>query len=342
MGCLCQKSKKEESYGAKPIENVEYSWDKRRTINVDDFIIKNLEQDEKWKIGGAINGEQVVIDNCNSSSIYILDHINTISIDDCTSCKIIIGPVKGSAFLRDCENCVCLIACGQFRIRDCRNMVIFLSCATQPIIESSSSIHFGCYQLSYPSIREHFKNAQLSIFNNTWSRIHDFTPIEGELNWKILPENTTPQNYFSCHDLSRVGLSLSVIDSAVPYTTAVKMCDRVEHCFVVFFCCEGQEEEAARILIDKIYLERVDCRLVWSRQVELSSQESCNIFQDESYARLTKHGPVIGLLFSGPCITYSCNQVIGESLQHVTVYVSDSPREQVNKFLSITDMRIAF
>lgn len=69
--------------------------DKRRAINVDDFTIENLENCEKWKLPGSINGQQLVIQNCRNCIIYLLDHINTITIDDCVGCKFILGPVKG-------------------------------------------------------------------------------------------------------------------------------------------------------------------------------------------------------------------------------------------------------
>lgn len=42
---------------------------------------------------------------------------------------------------------------------------------------------------------EQFKKAGLSVFNNCWCTIHDFTPVDGERNWGILPENTTPFQY---------------------------------------------------------------------------------------------------------------------------------------------------
>ena len=35
------------------------------------------------------------------------------------------------------------------RTRDCKKMDFFLCCATQPVIESSSGMKFGCYQYYY-------------------------------------------------------------------------------------------------------------------------------------------------------------------------------------------------
>ncbi|XP_075229550.1 protein XRP2-like [Lycorma delicatula] len=345
MGCLFHKSKRTKH----TIENdtkKEYSWDKREAVNVDDFTIENLEDSEKWKLPGCVNGQQLVIQNCKNSTIYVLDHVNTITIDDCVGCKLILGPVKGSTFLRDCKDCICLVASGQFRIRDSRNLIIFLYCATQPIIESSSAILFGCYQLFYSGIKEHFKNAELSVFNNYWNSVHDFTPVDGECNWGILPENTTPFQYISTGgDQFCLGISLSLIDSVVPYTTYTKISDEPDYCFVIYFFNNGEEENFARSLIDKIYTERVDCRLIWSKQIQLEPQEALNMLLSDTNLENVKKGPVIGLLFSGPNVDGFCKQNELACSADSMMYISDDKsilRKQINVFLNISNMHISF
>ena len=39
-------------------------------------------------------GQQFIIKNCENCSIYLFDHINTVSIDDCKNCKIMLGPTQ--------------------------------------------------------------------------------------------------------------------------------------------------------------------------------------------------------------------------------------------------------
>jgi hypothetical protein len=51
--------------------------------------------------------------------------------------------------------------------------------------------------LDYISVPEHFQQAGLSVFNNNWSSIHDFTPIEGESNWCLFPDTIRIQDYIS-------------------------------------------------------------------------------------------------------------------------------------------------
>ena len=33
-----------------------------------------------------------------------------------------------------------------------------------------------------------FRAANLKVYNNTWSSIHDYTPVPGEENWTLLPQ----------------------------------------------------------------------------------------------------------------------------------------------------------
>jgi protein XRP2 len=98
----------------------------------------------------------------------VFDHTGQIQIDDCTNCRMFIGPVHGryyrsilslskektrfSIFIRDSTNCVLATACQQFRTRDCRDTYVYLSCASQPIIESSYNIKFGCLTLNYQQL----------------------------------------------------------------------------------------------------------------------------------------------------------------------------------------------
>jgi hypothetical protein len=51
--------------------------------------------------------------------------------------------------------------------------------------------------VDYISVPEHFQQAGLSVFNNNWSSIHDFTPIEGENNWCLFPDTIRIQDYVS-------------------------------------------------------------------------------------------------------------------------------------------------
>ena len=51
-----------------------------------------------------------------------------------------------------------MLSCQQFRTRDCHKLDIFLLCVSQPIIEASSVVKFGCYQFSYPQLEGEWVN----------------------------------------------------------------------------------------------------------------------------------------------------------------------------------------
>ena len=72
-----------------------YSWDKKKTDN-SDYLVENLTDQIIFKFPGEISGNQFMIRNCQNSSIYLFDFINTITVDDCKNCKIFIGPTKVS------------------------------------------------------------------------------------------------------------------------------------------------------------------------------------------------------------------------------------------------------
>ena len=181
--------------GDKEEEPKQYSWDKLRVeVDVSAFTIDCLVDGEDGRLPGSVNGQQFQIKNCSNSHIFIFDWSNTVTIDDCTHCKIFLGPVKGSVFIRDCTDCVLVAACGQFRTRDCTNLDTFLCVNTQPIIESSTRLRFGCFQYWYSDLDNQMRKAEVTPWNNHWWNIHDFSPVEGGKNWSRLGQ------MFKIHD----------------------------------------------------------------------------------------------------------------------------------------------
>ena len=43
---------------------------------------------------------------------------------------------------------------------------------------------------------DHFTKSRISIFNNNWANIHDFTPVEGETNWSSVTQNSALEELF--------------------------------------------------------------------------------------------------------------------------------------------------
>ena len=61
---------------------------------------------------------------------------------------------------------------------------MFLCVNSQPIIESSSGITVGCFQFSYNKLADHLAAAGLTPWNNYWSQVYDFSPVQTETHWK--------------------------------------------------------------------------------------------------------------------------------------------------------------
>ena len=106
--------------------------------------------------------------------MLLLDHSDQITGDNISNCKIVIGPSSESVFIRNCTNCTFFIACKQFRCRDCSNCTVSLYSKTEPIIESSSAMHFYPYMCAYPGQTEHFAKAGLIPTHNHWANVFDF------------------------------------------------------------------------------------------------------------------------------------------------------------------------
>lgn len=226
-------------------------------VDPKDYMLTGLKDVTVGRLPGKLNGQQFVIQECENCNIYVFDHSATITIDDCVNCRIVLGPVKGSVFFRDCKDIKCVVACQQFRTRDCKKMDVFLCCATQPIIESSTGMKFGCFQYYYPDLAFHFKDAGLSIFNNNWSNIHDFTPVSGENNWGLLPEDSAVLDIVPAPDPESEFKSVRVLAdparSIVPLTKGGRRKDSEESCLFVFFAGEYTTANA-RKLIDEVSL----------------------------------------------------------------------------------------
>ncbi|OPL20514.1 hypothetical protein AM593_06874, partial [Mytilus galloprovincialis] len=121
-------------------------------LRKEDYIIKDQKDATLGRVPGTVNGQQFLVQNCENCNIYVFDHSAAINIDDCVNCNFFLGPIKSSVFIRDCKNCKFILSCQQFRTRDCNKIDIFLCCNTQPIIEASSGMRFGCYQYFYPEL----------------------------------------------------------------------------------------------------------------------------------------------------------------------------------------------
>ncbi|XP_054020768.1 protein XRP2 [Dryobates pubescens] len=322
-----------------------YSWDQRAKIDPKDYTFSGLKDETVGRLPGKVAGQQFVIQDCENCSIYIFDHSATITIDDCVNCQIFLGPVKGSVFFRDCKDCKCIVACQQFRTRDCRKLEVFLCCATQPIIESSTGMKFGCFQYYYPELALQFKDAGLSIFNNTWSNIHDFTPVSGNNNWDLLPENAVVQDYVplpSSEELKAVRISTDAAKSIIPVTRGRREKSSDELCLAVFFAGDYTIANA-RKLIDE--MTGKGFQLVQTKEVLMKAEDAHRVFKQCAleWIPLLEKGPVVALEFNGDGAVEGCRSTVNDVFSGTKVFVSESKAtasQDVDNFYNFADMQM--
>ncbi|CAF3820129.1 unnamed protein product [Adineta steineri] len=334
-----------------PVERQLYSWEKpeRATIRKEDFILDKLKDQTIYRLPGSVNGQQFIIQNCDNCTIYVFDHTNCIQIDDCTNCRIFIGPVRGSIFIRDSINCVLATICQQFRTRDCRDTYVFLSCTSQPVIESSHNIKFGCLTINYEQLAEQYKSAGISPWNNNWSNNHDFTSIPDGKNYSLLDKNENVFKYLpiptdsSCNFLN---IKDDVDTSITPYTYGeLYRGQNEERCLVIFFH-DINADACARALITTA--KQSEIVLVQSKSYTIDETNLERLFgNDRKYNSLAEKGPVIGLEFAGTNCVSMCQAALQNLLttkyQNLPHFISQTPAEvaaQLDKFYNFASIQI--
>ncbi|KAF0973501.1 hypothetical protein FDP41_008205 [Naegleria fowleri] len=159
--------------GQKSKEKKEVDFSK---LKAEDFLLSGFQDRVIIRKQGEILGQAMNIDKCSNCDFYLLDNSSQIFIDSCENCRFFIGPCSGSIFIRTSTNVKMIVACQQFRTRDCKNLELSMFCSTRPVIESSSDITFSCFGSNYIGLAQQFHEADLSVYNNHWNVVHDFTP----------------------------------------------------------------------------------------------------------------------------------------------------------------------
>ena len=338
MGCV--ESKEDETN----TEPVKYSWDREDRPDPKDFTIANKSDETCGRKPGTINGQQFIIENCKNCVIYILDHSAVVTVDSCENCKLIIGPVKGSVFLRDCKNCQCIIACQQFRSRDCRKIDTYLFCSTQPIIESSGNMKFGCFQLFYEKLENHFQQAGFSIYNNSWSSIHDFTPLPDGNNWSLIAsasiESHIPKP--STEEFQDIDISFDPCRSIVPLTRGKLYHQYDQSCLIVFF--PGRKIQCKEFWL-KLKDKETEFDLIQTKEIKMTVDDAKRVFKNDKYTEHINQGEVIGIELNGKDIIKSSEEVLSEmgvSLDEVFVSKNQNvAKSDIDAFYNFVDMTLS-
>ncbi|XP_072162948.1 protein XRP2-like [Diadema setosum] len=305
----------------------QYSWDKREKLDIKDFTFADRTGEVLGRVPGKINGQRFIVEKCEDCSIYLFDHMATITVDDCTNCRLFIGPNKGSVFLRNCKSMKCIVACQQFRTRDCRSVETLLHCDSKPIIESSTHMKFGCFQYYYPELYDQFRAASLKPYNNTWSSIHDYTPVPGEDNWSLLPTDLNLEEFLplpNIEELSSVEVSLEQGRSVVPVTHGTRRPVGDLSCLMLIFKSDHSEERI-RAVIKELHGDS-SCVLVKTRQTMLDPQDITRMFGGNGTLKeATKKGLTTSLEVNGTDTIAKCQAIVQQVASDAVTYISPDP-----------------
>lgn len=88
------------------------------------------------------------------------------------------------------------------RTRDCEDIELLLFCGTRPTIEATKGLRMGCFDFGYFELAGQFAEANLKVWNNPWSRIHDFSPRQGaKPSFTMLPKDHKYTSMFNVDKL---------------------------------------------------------------------------------------------------------------------------------------------
>ncbi|KAM3837394.1 protein XRP2 isoform 3-T3 [Vipera latastei] len=220
---------------------------------------------------------------------------------------------------------------------------------------------FGCFQYYYPELALQLKDAGLSIFNNTWSNIHDFTPVSGENNWGLLAEDALVQDYVplpTTEELKAMRISTDVNKSIIPVTLGGRQKKSEESCFVVFFAGDYTTANARKLidegrstkkkvqephanffsnqsgrcrmldfhcLIKSLKMTGKGFWLLQTKEVSMKADDAQRVFQQRAseFIPLLDKGPVVALELNGDGSIAACQDIVVNVFSGAKVFVSE-------------------
>lgn len=226
----------------------------KRNRNPADYVFENHHNETLVKEEGSLKGDNFDIRDCTDCDIFILDHTSQILIDRLKRCRIYIGPCTSSIFMRNCKDCKFVMACGQMRTRDCKDIDMLLYCASRPTMERSSNFKLGCFNMGYISLRKQFESAELSVWKNPWTDLHDFSR-DGSKKWTYLPFGSKASELLDfdklCSTVTSITLEeLETTASPVPITSGIAAPQPQSSGFLAAFGSENAQQVYEKLLLE--------------------------------------------------------------------------------------------
>eukprot|EP01006_Ploeotia_vitrea_P066214 TRINITY_DN94538_c0_g1_i1.p1 TRINITY_DN94538_c0_g1~~TRINITY_DN94538_c0_g1_i1.p1 ORF type:complete len:355 (+),score=10.16 TRINITY_DN94538_c0_g1_i1:52-1116(+) len=343
MGNCCSDKGLKWPKEAPQMPEHKWSWGRKKyppvhqTKDPEVYRAENKENEKITRKPRSLNGGQMQLESCKNCDIYICDYLDSAILDTCLDCRIYIGPCQSSCYIRNSKRCKIVAACGQFRMRDCKDMQMLVYCASKPVIESSKHIEFGCFDLFYFNLQEQFDRAELSVFNNKWSDVYDYTG-SGVANYSYLEpcikakdlipalSEVMPDD-FTEHEEGNPGK-----DIVVPLTWGERPLPCAgEACCAVF---HPSSVEACNSFLQHLAKEESNLVVTHMRETRMDVGQAKELFShcdlEESMLRCIE-GPIIGVGIFG---VNACH-VVTQALANATnVFVS--PSGETGKFMCDT------
>ncbi|KAL5266989.1 hypothetical protein ACHWQZ_G004133 [Mnemiopsis leidyi] len=252
-----------------------------------------------------------------------------------------------NVFIRDCTDVKLAVCCQQFRTRDCKRIDTYLHSNTQPIIESSVGMKFACLQINYPLLADQVKSSGVSLFNNEWSNIYDFTPVEHNSNFSLLPETAKFDTYLTEEHISSISSSNKVAfsshNSLFPLTVGTHSRDGFGNTALLSVFL-GQVDDYVEVHKLLKTVQNCECRLRRSKETRMNTDTVIRIYgeseRSQNFNKFAKDGPVIGFEVEGDIDTLRSTL---PELQGVLVYLSTdkTSSKDINNFFNYVDMTMS-
>ena len=123
--------------------------------NESDLVIKNkLNETLILNESEFIGKNNLIIENVESSQIYILFNFKACYIKNFTNSKIFLGSINGGTHINDSNNSKFYLATHQLRIHKTHNTLFSIIVSSNPIIEDCSNLLFSPQNINYGKLNQ--------------------------------------------------------------------------------------------------------------------------------------------------------------------------------------------
>ena len=225
-----------------------------------------------------VNGDMVKIDNCKDSTVIIMDTSAQVIVFNCVNCNIFIAPCKGAVLIRESQNLRVISASNQFRCSDVINCKAAVYANTEPALERVKDFSLGCFFFMYTELPDLFLKAELSVWDNSWSEFHDYTPaLAGNLLGSITYFNAREDAEFTAPFSAALRDQEISVDQyfPVPLTMALATGFRTNSAAHLLFLFKEQNVDTSKLyeLLSEETLASMSTVLIRARFIETKGSE---------------------------------------------------------------------